>query len=196
VDIIDPELEIKMTANYLEIKDPDMELVRLAKENDKNACDILAFKYRQRVFRQARRILTPDLADDATTDTFFRVKAALPGFQGRSKFSSWLFKIARRVCIAILRRNETNWDRDGNFYKIYPPHNPLPPDKTFLLRDQIIFYIKDMDHPINFVGKMSGDTIEEISVNAEQSVATTKHQMHDDRCLAAQKKLAEEEDNK
>jgi len=47
-------------------------------------------------------------AEDAVQETFLRAYLALPGFQGRSSFSSWLNRIAINSALMILRKRRTH----------------------------------------------------------------------------------------
>jgi RNA polymerase sigma-70 factor (ECF subfamily) len=49
----------------------------------------------------------PQDAEDALQETFLQVFRGLPGFEGRSKFSTWLFRLATNVCLMRIRHRET-----------------------------------------------------------------------------------------
>jgi RNA polymerase sigma-70 factor (ECF subfamily) len=46
-------------------------------------------------------------AEDALQETFLQVFRGLPGFEGRSQFSTWLFRLATNVCLMRIRHRET-----------------------------------------------------------------------------------------
>jgi len=52
---------------------------------------------------------TPEDAADAAQETFIRVHRGLPGFEGRSSLSTWIYSIAANVCRNFLakRKNAT-----------------------------------------------------------------------------------------
>jgi RNA polymerase sigma-70 factor (ECF subfamily) len=58
-------------------------------------------------------------AEDALQDTFLSAYVALPSFQGRSKFSTWLMRIGINSALTILRRRrrrpEMPFEQDSNF---------------------------------------------------------------------------------
>ena len=58
-------------------------------------------------------------AEDALQDTFLSAFVALPSFQGRSKFSTWLTRIGINSALTILRRRrrrpETPFEQDPGF---------------------------------------------------------------------------------
>ena len=62
-----------------------------------------------------RRYLgSPAEAEDAAQDVYVRVWRALPRFEGRSSFRSWLFSVVRNVCLTRLRRrSELEGRREG-----------------------------------------------------------------------------------
>lgn len=71
------------------------------------AATLLLGRYRTRVFAwclryQPRR----EAALDLTQDTLIRAYNGLAGYEGRSRFSSWLFAVTRNECLKSLRRRE------------------------------------------------------------------------------------------
>lgn len=50
-------------------------------------------------------------AEDATQEVFMKVFHALPSFDGRSTFKTWLFSIAMNHCKTILSKNQRNQSR-------------------------------------------------------------------------------------
>jgi RNA polymerase sigma-70 factor (ECF subfamily) len=49
----------------------------------------------------------PQDAEDALQETFLQVFRGLPGFEGRSQFFTWLFRLATNVCLMKIRHRET-----------------------------------------------------------------------------------------
>ena len=65
-------------------------------------------RHQDRIFRLARRLLSdPEAASDAAQETFVKAWRALPRFQGASRFSTWLTRIAINQCRNELRRRRT-----------------------------------------------------------------------------------------
>lgn len=83
---------------------PDDELIRrfLADRegpDGRAAASELLGRHQRKVYLWCLRIVRdPDRALDLTQDVLTRAWKGLPAFQGRSKFSSWLFVIARNCC--------------------------------------------------------------------------------------------------
>jgi RNA polymerase sigma-70 factor (ECF subfamily) len=85
---------------------PDAEVCRLlaAGERDR-AFERLLTTYRGRVYRLALSFVrTPADAEDLAQEAFVRLWRALPLYDGRASFSTWLYVIARNACLSELRR--------------------------------------------------------------------------------------------
>ena len=61
-------------------------------------------QYRRRVYSLAWSILKDTaMADDVAQEVFVKVWRALPSYDGRAKFSTWLYAITRNAAISALR---------------------------------------------------------------------------------------------
>ena len=81
-------------------------LCRRVKKADKNAaCELLKIYYPD-IFAYLRRLCgSRHDAEDLTQQTFLKVWSSLDGFAGRSKFSTWLYRIAHNTFLDWLRKN-------------------------------------------------------------------------------------------
>lgn len=60
------------------------------------------------IYNQAYRMLgSIEEAEDATQDIFLRIHSSLDQFRGRSKISSWIYRITANVCISRLRKKQS-----------------------------------------------------------------------------------------
>ncbi|HET7482409.1 MAG TPA: sigma-70 family RNA polymerase sigma factor [Actinomycetota bacterium] len=85
--------------------EPDPAIVAAARGGDLAAFEELVRRYQADVWRFTFHLLhDPSLADDATQDAFVRTFRHIRRFKGTSKFSTWLFSIARNAAIDELRR--------------------------------------------------------------------------------------------
>jgi RNA polymerase sigma-70 factor (ECF subfamily) len=83
----------------------DDELVARCKGGDDEAFVALVTRYRARVFGMiARTVTDTGRAEDLAQDVFLRVYRGLPYFQGRAKFSTWVYRVALNVCLQERQR--------------------------------------------------------------------------------------------
>ena len=96
------------------MNDPDPRTLARAREGDLGAFEDLVRQYQGDVWRFAYHF-TRDrtLADDVTQDAFLRAFRFLGGFRGDSKFSSWLFRIARNCAMDQLRARTTQQEHES-----------------------------------------------------------------------------------
>lgn len=90
-------------------------LLKQAAAGDKLAFAQLFLTYKTLVYRVVYRLLRiQEDVDDAVQQTFIEVFKSLPGYEGKSKFTTWLYRIAVNVSIQYLRkrRGDTLTDLD------------------------------------------------------------------------------------
>jgi RNA polymerase sigma-70 factor (ECF subfamily) len=90
-------------------------LVAGLKRGDDDAYRDLIERYKGMVYNIALRITgNPTEADDVAQETFVRVYEKVGGFRGRSKLSTWVYRIAYNLSLerrrALQRRGEVSWD--------------------------------------------------------------------------------------
>jgi RNA polymerase sigma-70 factor, ECF subfamily len=84
------------TTSTAELPPDDGELVRLAREGDARALDLLVERHQGVVYRFLVGLLgDEDAAADAAQETFVRALGKLDGFRGEASFRTWLLAIAR-----------------------------------------------------------------------------------------------------
>ena len=85
---------------------PDAEVRRLLAEGrHDHAFERLLAAYRGRVYRLALGFVRePADAEDLAQEAFVRLWRALPLYDGRAAFSTWLYVIARNACLNEVRR--------------------------------------------------------------------------------------------
>ncbi|MCX8007052.1 MAG: sigma-70 family RNA polymerase sigma factor [Coriobacteriia bacterium] len=82
----------------------DSQLVASAAAGDERAFEALVRAHIDAVYGHALRFFgDPQAAEDATQEVFVKVYRSLPGFDGRSAFSTWLFRVTRNVCLDMVR---------------------------------------------------------------------------------------------
>ena len=97
------------------MQDPDAGLVAEAQGGRLEAFEELARRHSQLIYRALTAILGNQAdAQDAMQDTLLSAFKHIGGFQGRSKFSTWLVSIARNKALQRLRdrKNVESLDQD------------------------------------------------------------------------------------
>jgi RNA polymerase sigma-70 factor (ECF subfamily) len=83
----------------------EQELVKLARQGDRDAYAALVEKYRIKMFNLAYSMTrNREEADDITQDVFIKAWRHISGFQGRSAFGTWIYRIAVNTIRDNLRR--------------------------------------------------------------------------------------------
>ncbi len=103
-------------------------LCRRAKKADKNAaCELLKIYYAE-VYAYLRRLCgSRHDAEDLTQQTFLKAWSSLDGFAGRSKFSTWLYRIAHNTYLDWLRKNAAGTQsRPDQWWQKCIDQNPGP----------------------------------------------------------------------
>lgn len=82
-------------------------LLERAQKGDQVAFGRLVHLHQRRVFACALQMLSDrGEAEDAVQETFLRAWRALARFDGRSKLSTWLYRICVNVCLNAIRRRK------------------------------------------------------------------------------------------
>jgi len=100
------------------LQDADSELVAQAQGGQLDAFEELVRRHTQLIYRTLMAILGNALdAQDAMQDTLLSAFKHISGFQGRSKFSTWLVSIARNTALQSLRGRKNVDSLDGGEYE-------------------------------------------------------------------------------
>ncbi len=84
--------------------DADWDLVKRSREGDLRAFEQLVKRYQGPVYSFCRRMTrSNEDAEDVAQETFVRVFRSLDRLKPRAKFSTWLYTVARNLCLNLLR---------------------------------------------------------------------------------------------
>jgi RNA polymerase sigma-70 factor, ECF subfamily len=100
--------------------DPDAEFVARVKAGETDAFEELVRRHGRRVYRSLIGILgSAEEAEDALQDAFLKAFQHLPDFEGRSRFSTWLVRIALNTGLQRLRgrKDFETLDEDGDEFR-------------------------------------------------------------------------------
>lgn len=85
----------------------EKKLIEETLAGDLSAFEKIVRHYQQPIFRHSLRILkNPDLAEDATQDTFIKFYETLPIFNKKKPIRPWIYKIATNLCFDVLRKHK------------------------------------------------------------------------------------------
>lgn len=104
----------------------DEKLIRAAVAGDKSAFSALVKRYEETVYRFSYKVCRDrHRAEEALQDTFINVYRKLGSFDGKSKFSTWLYSIVTNNCLMKRRKRKL----DGLLESLDDP--PTNDDGTF-----------------------------------------------------------------
>jgi RNA polymerase sigma-70 factor (ECF subfamily) len=121
-------------------KDSDGALVTAAKRGDTQAFEILVLRHEQRVLAVAQRITNNrEDAEDAVQESLHKAFLHIDGFQEKSRFSTWLTRIAMNEAFMLLRRRrgvfevlpETPDDGVKSGSEVFVDHRPNPEESCW-----------------------------------------------------------------
>lgn len=170
------------------MQDPDPRTLRRARQGDLGAFEELVRAYQADVWRFAYHF-TRDraLAEDVTQEAFLRAFRFLRSFRGDSRFTSWLFRIARNCAMDALRARRTMTDRE-------PPAPVGPTDPQQRIELQAALASVSEEHREAFLlVEVFGLSYREAADALGVRVGTVKSRMHRAR-RAMMDALAVEED--
>jgi RNA polymerase sigma-70 factor, ECF subfamily len=100
----------------------EADLIRRAQAGDGRAIQALYRRHSARVFSIARRLAGDDAAaEDWAQDAWVQAIRALPDFRGRSRFSTWLYRIALNRALQGLRRRRREEHRESHAAMLREP---------------------------------------------------------------------------
>jgi len=85
----------------------DADLVVRARDGDRAALEQLLRRHQDRIHALCRRMVGhPTDAQDVAQEAMISVVRGLPSFDGRSAFTTWLYRITTNACLDELRRRQ------------------------------------------------------------------------------------------
>lgn len=110
-------LDISISFKYMKIEqiqnvDNESELVQKAQNGDQRAFSLLVKKYESTVYSFAYKVCrNEEKAEETLQDTFVNVYRKLDQFNGKAKFSTWLYQIVTNNC--LMKRRKTKLDKSS-----------------------------------------------------------------------------------
>lgn len=172
--------------------DPDAELMLRVKNGDITAFESLVDKYKQPIINLLYRMLHDvEEAEDLAQNVFVRAYQSANRYEVTAKFSTWLFTIARRLCLNELRRRgrhpaeslEASQENDESPKQFEDAKTFSPPDQ-FLHREleqkiqEALHDLPEKQRIAILMCRSDEHSYEEIAKTLECSVSATKSLIH------------------
>lgn len=155
----------------------DEAIIQLVLQGNNNAYAVLVERYQHFVFTLAFKFLkTQEDAEEAAQDAFVKAYRSLDKYNSESKFSTWLYTIARNTCLSRLRVNKPDIKDEADITETVDSTNELLDNKSkkevlnkaiSLLSDEdaiviTLFYIQEQS--IDEIVQITGQTKSNVKV--------------------------------
>lgn len=183
----------------------EQELIAQARAGDPNAFERLVRDNQDRVYSLCLRMAGDrHEAEDLAQEAFLKAWQGLASFQGESKFSTWLFRLAANLCIDAQRKRErrrgvepaVSLDDPDNSWR--EPSDPRQDPQRQLERtersralDRALTRLSDDQRQIVVLRELAGLSYQEISQRLGLDLGTVKSRLARGR-LALRKILLED----
>lgn len=169
----------------------DAELIREAQANDHSAFETLVRRYAERAFRAAYRVVRDQqAAEEVLQEALIKAYRALPRFEARSSFYTWLYRITVNLALDRRRRAKREptleWD-DAIAHQVDPraqvavAHDPeidLRRQEVRALVAEGIQTLPDAQREVLLLREVDGLSYEEIAESMGISKGTVMSRLH------------------
>jgi RNA polymerase sigma-70 factor, ECF subfamily len=155
------------------VNDPDPRTLSRARGGDVRAFEELVRDYQADVWRFAYHFTRDrQMAEDVTQEAFLRAFRFLRTFRGDSKFTSWLFRIARNCAMDAIRRGSGRQSHEQA-----PPVGPPDPEARAELHAALSAVSPEHREPFLLI-EVFGLSYQEAADVLHLRVGTVKSRMH------------------
>ena len=182
-------------ASEVEDEETDEVLVARAQTGDTSAYDVLVTRHRGRIFAMIRQMIKNEAdAWDLAQDSFIKAWKALPRFEAKARFTTWLYRIAHNTVYDWVRRKrpESGGELNDEIFgedRIDPASVTTPkidraPDEALAggeLRDKIeaaLGHLSPQHREVVVLKDVQGLAYKEIAEVMECSIGTVMSRLH------------------
>jgi len=178
------------------VDEPDPQILSSARKGDARAFEALVRAYQGDVWRLCLRLMgNPAQADDVTQDAFVRIFRFLPRYRGDSKFSTWVFAIARNCALDEMRKTKRRRLLLERAH-MQPQIQHAEQSSTVEVRDALAALSLELREPIVLID-MLGESYRDASIVLGIPEGTVKSRVHRGRSQLAdalgEKKVVDDE---
>jgi RNA polymerase sigma-70 factor (ECF subfamily) len=170
----------------------EIQLVQLSRTGDRAAFKELVDLYKDKLHRLAYRMLhNRHDSEDVVQETFMRVYMNLNHYDENQKFSTWIFRIGKNLCIDLLRKKKVDHsldaglgdEQDRAYYEKLSSEDASPESRLLLSEMQeqmrkVIDKLSDKYKAIVTLYYLHELSLQEISDTLGMPVTTVKSRLH------------------
>jgi RNA polymerase sigma-70 factor (ECF subfamily) len=176
------------------VQEPDPGTVRAARGGDLDAFEQLVRRYQAEVWRLSLQLVgNRAAADDVTQEAFLRAYRFLSRYRGDSKFSTWLFSIARNCALDEIRRAGRR-RRVANRLDAEPARPPADHTVRVEVREALSGLPADLREPIVFIDLL-GLSYKDVASMLRLPLGTVKSRVHRGREILARVLTSRDEES-
>jgi len=175
----------------VEVEQADGELVVAAQAGDHAAFETLVRRYSERAYRAAYRVVRDaSQAEDVLQEALIKAYRALPNFERRSSFYTWLYRITVNLALDRRRREgrapSLEWD-DSVSHNVDPravspvSENPETASRRTEVRELVaegVQHLPDGQREVLLLREVDGLSYEEIATSMQISKGTVMSRLH------------------
>lgn len=99
----------------------ERELLEKSKQGDSEAFNQLINPHRATIFHLCLRMVKNEaMAEDLTQETLIKAYQKIGTFEGRAKFSTWLYRIAHNLAVNQIKKHKTLEEQEFKEALLYP----------------------------------------------------------------------------
>jgi len=184
-------------------KRTDAELVMMIRKGEAEAFEVLMQRYVSKAYGLAARLTkNPEDAEEVLQDVFITVHRKIGGFEGKSSFSSWLYRITMNAALMKLRKRRN--DRHVHIEDVVPEYSNSTLLKTCALSESdsltdrqtlltalemAISRLPDEYRPVFVLRDIDGLTSRQVGKILQLSIPAVKSRLHRSRLMLRRKLL-------
>jgi RNA polymerase sigma factor (sigma-70 family) len=145
----------------------ELQIIAEIKRGNSNAYAVLVQKYQNVVFSIALKVLkNREDAEEIAQETFIKAYRSIQSFQAKSKFSTWLFRIAYNTCITAVRKKRfqtTGIEQMGEMEDAEGSYGEFPEEERVKYLEMALTRLSEDDYTLIILYYYQDQNVEEIS---------------------------------
>lgn len=167
-------------------KTDDIQYIEAVKNGNISAFSYLVEKYRNMVYSLALKLMKrPEEAEEMAQDTFIKAYQKIDTYEGKSKFSTWLYSITYNGCISELRKRRIEFasidDRvmsDQDEMKMYDYYRETKKEDQEKYLNLALSKLPEDDQVLVTLYYYEGQSMDDISLITGLTVSNIKVKIH------------------